>query len=98
VSEQGLAKEIMGRLPVGCGVMGDRNFGVFSMACHARRQNHPCLFRLTEARARKLNGGIKPNAKTDRSIHWISSREDRRNNPELTEQSRGHDAGSGPPP
>jgi hypothetical protein len=86
VSEQGLAKEIMGRLPVGCGVMGDRNFGVFSMACHAKRQNHPCLFRLTEARARKLNGGIKPNAKTDRSIHWISSREDRRNNPELTEQ------------
>ena len=75
VSEQGLAKEIMGRLPVGCGVMGDRNFGVFCMACHARRQNHPCLFRLTEARARKLNGGIKPNAKTDRSIHWISSRE-----------------------
>ena len=32
VSEQGLAQEMMRRLPTGCGVMGDRNFGVFSMA------------------------------------------------------------------
>jgi Transposase DDE domain len=87
VSEQGLAKQIMGRLPVGCGVMGDRNFGVFSLAYHADRQNHPCLFRLTEVRARKLNGGVTPNAKTDKAIRWLSSREDRRNNPELADQS-----------
>jgi hypothetical protein len=87
VSEQGLAKQLMGRLPVGFGVMGDRNFGVFSMAHYARRQSHPCLFRLTEARARKLNGGVTPNAKTDKPIRWISSREDRRNNPELAEGS-----------
>jgi hypothetical protein len=87
VSEQGLAKQIMGRLPVGCAVMGDRNFGVFSMAYHASRQNHPCLFRLTEARARKLNGGATPNAKTDKAIRWIASRDDCRNNPELDTQS-----------
>jgi hypothetical protein len=87
VSEQELAKEMMGRLPEGCGVMGDRNFGVFSLAYHASRQNHPCLFRLTEARARKLNGGAKPSAKTDRAICWTPSREDRRNNPELAGQS-----------
>ena len=87
VSEQGLAKEIMGRLPAGCGVMGDRNFGVFSMAYHASGQNHPCLFRLTQARARKLNGGATPNAKTDKPVRWIASRDDRRNNPELAEQS-----------
>jgi hypothetical protein len=87
VSEQGLAKEIMGRLPLGCGVMGDRNFGVFSMAYHASRQNHPCLFRLTEARARKLNGGVMPNAKTDKAIRWIASRDDCRNNPEIASQS-----------
>lgn len=29
VSEQGLAKDMMSRLPAGCGVWGDRNFGVF---------------------------------------------------------------------
>jgi Transposase DDE domain len=83
VSEQGLTKEIMGRLPAGCGILGDRNFGVFSMAWHAGEQNHPCLFRLTEVRARKLNGHALPPAGTDREILWVPSREDRRANPEI---------------
>ena len=87
VSEQELAKEMMGRLPEGCGVMGDRNFGVFSMAYHASQQNHPCLFRLTQARARKLNGGTTPNAGTDKVIRWIRTRDDCRNNPEIVKQS-----------
>src|SRR5260370_42370169 len=78
---------MMGRLPEGCGVMGDRNFAVFSMAYHASQQNHPCLFRLTQARARKLNGGTTPNARTDKVIGWISSRDDCRNNPEIAQQS-----------
>jgi hypothetical protein len=83
VSEQGLTKEIVARLPAGCGVLGDRNFGVFSMAWHATTQEHPCLFRLTEVRAGKLNGGVAPCAGTDKQIHWVPSREDRRNNPEI---------------
>ena len=84
VSEQGSAKDTMSRLPAGCGVLGDRNFGVFSMACHATEQNHPGLFRLTEVRARKLNGGgIAPAAKTDKAIVWSPSREDLRSNPEI---------------
>lgn len=84
VSEQGLSKDIMSRLPAGCGVLGDRNFGVFSMAYHATEQNHPVLFRLTEVRARKLNGGvIAPPAKTDKAILWSPSREDLRSNPEI---------------
>jgi hypothetical protein len=87
VSEQGLAKEMMRRLPAGCGVMGDRNFGVFSMAHHAHEQNHPCLFRLMEVRARKMNGGVTPSSKTDRVIQWVSSPDDRRNNPELPAQA-----------
>jgi hypothetical protein len=83
VSEQGLTKEIMKRLPAGCAVLGDRNFGVFSMAWHAGRQNHPCLFRLTELRAKKLNGGMVPAAGTDRQIVWQPSRDDLRSNPEI---------------
>jgi hypothetical protein len=67
--------------------MGDRNFGVFSMAYHASQQNHPCLFRLTQARARKLNGGTTPNARTDKVIRWMSTRDDCRNNPEIVQQS-----------
>lgn len=88
VSEQALTKELMPRLPAGCGVMGDRNFGVFSMAYHASQQNHPVLFRLTELRARKLNGIGPLCAGTDKRICWKSTRDDRRTNPELTEQSQ----------
>jgi hypothetical protein len=87
VSEQGLAKQMLLRLPAGSVVLGDRNFGVFSMAYHARQQQHPCLFRLTELRAQKLNGRVLPNAGTDRQIVWTCSREDRRSNPELAEQA-----------
>ena len=84
VSEQGLAKEMINRLPADCGIMGDRNFGIFSMAYHAAARNHPVLFRLTEVRATKLNGGvIAPPASTDKQIRWSPSREDLRNNPEI---------------
>lgn len=84
VSEQGLAKDILSRLPAGCGVLGDRNFGVFSVTYHATEQNHPVLFRLTEARARKLNGGVMaPAAKTDKAILWKPSRDDLRSNAEI---------------
>jgi len=87
VSEQGLAKQMLPRLPTGSVVLGDRNFGVFSMAYHARQQQHPCLFRLTELRAQALNGGVPPNAGTDRQIVWTCSRGDRRSNPELAAQA-----------
>lgn len=83
VSEQALAKKIMTRLPAGCVVLGDSNFGVFSIAYHAAQQKHPCLFRLTQARAQKLNGGIAPSSKTDQAIRWRPSREDLRSNPEI---------------
>jgi hypothetical protein len=87
VSEQGLTKEIIGRLPAGCVVLGDRNFGVFSMAYAAQQQHHPCLFRLTEVRAGKLNGVVPPGAGSDKRIRWVPSREDRRSNPEIPAQA-----------
>ena len=83
VSEQGLAKEMVRRLPAGSVDLGDRNFGVFSVAYHSSQEQHRCLLRLTEARARKVNGGVLPNAGTDKKILWVCSREDRRSNREL---------------
>lgn len=83
VSEQELTKRIMDRLPTEAIVLGDRNFGVFSMAWHSSTKKHPCLFRLTERRAAKLAGGVAPSAGTDKSIHWVPSREDLRNNPAI---------------
>jgi len=87
VSEQGLAKEMMQRLPRGSVLLSDRNFGVFSMAYHARQNQHDCLFRLTEARVRKLHGGVLPNVGTDRRILWECSRYDRNSNPEIPAHS-----------
>jgi hypothetical protein len=87
VSEQGLAKEMMRRIPAKSVALGDRNFGVFSVAYHAQEERHQSLLRLTEARARKLNGGVVlPNAQSDKKIQWVCSRQDRRNNPELPPQ------------
>jgi hypothetical protein len=87
VSEQGLVKEMMRRMPVGSVGLGDRNFGVFSVAYYAHQEQHPCLLRLTEARARKVNGGALPNAGTDKQIQWVCSRWDRGSNPELPGQA-----------
>jgi len=47
---------------------------------------HAC-FASRKLRARKLNGGVTPNAKTDKTIRWIASRADRNNNPELADPS-----------
>lgn len=87
VSEQGLAKQMVRRMPARSIGLGDRNFGVFSVAYDFQQAQHPCLLRLTEARARKVNGGVVPNAGTDRKILWACSREDRRNNPEIPEHA-----------
>lgn len=87
VSEQGLAKQMLPRLPARSVVLGDRNFGVFSVAYHAQQGQHPCLLRLTEARARKVNGGSLPNAGSDKTIRWECSRADQRSNPEIPKRA-----------
>ena len=40
-----------------------------------------------QVRARKMNGGVNPNSRSDRAIQWVSRRDDRRNNPELPAQA-----------
>ena len=83
VSEQGLAKRLMSRMPAGSGALADRNFGVFSMAYHAHLHNHPGLFRLTKLRAQKLNARVLPRSGTDKPICWTPTRDDLRTNPEI---------------
>ena len=82
VSEQSLAEQIIDRLPEGSIVVWDRNFGVFKTSWYACQKNHPILARLTDSRARYLNGGKLP-SKADRWIDWKPSRWDRRAHPEL---------------
>lgn len=82
VSEQALLEQSLGGLPGGATIIGDRNFGVFSVAYAAMQSQHPFLLRLTTQRAQRLSkeplrDGI------DCPVIWRPSRDDRKNHPEL---------------
>jgi putative transposase len=82
VSEQGLAEELMERLPTGAVMVGDRNFGVFSIAYAAAQKNLAVVLRLTEDRFKKVWDGPAP-AGSDRQVNWLASRWDRQAHPHL---------------
>jgi hypothetical protein len=82
VSEQGLLDKAIGRLPEGSTVMGDANFGVFSVAWAGTQNGHPVLLRLTLERARRLAGEALRDG-IDRPLVWKPSVADRRSHPEL---------------
>jgi putative transposase len=81
-SEQKLVEELLERLPAGAVVLADRNFGVFSVAWAADRQQHPVLFRLTNARARNLLGR-KLEVGLDETVVWRPSRYEPGAHPDL---------------
>ena len=56
--------------------IGDRNFGVWSMAAQAVRHQQDVLVRLTQARAAKLARGQPLQSGEDRLIQWSPSRND----------------------
>ena len=82
VSEQSLLEKAVGRLPAGSTVIGDSNFGVFSVAYAIQQSGHPVLLRLTSARAKRLAGEPLRDG-MDRTIVWEPSRDDRRSHPGL---------------
>jgi hypothetical protein len=83
VSEQALTKPILERLPKGAAVMGDINFGVFSVAWDVQRSGRDMLLRIQYERARKIAGGSLPPANSERRVEWQPSPDDRRAHPEL---------------
>lgn len=56
VSEQHLVESAIDRLPAGATVLGDINFGVFSVAWAATQKGYPILLRLQSHRAQRLAG------------------------------------------
>lgn len=82
VSEQGLLETAIGRLPSGSTVVGDANFGVFSVAWAASQQQYPVVLRLTAVRARQMAGEDLRDG-IDREVKWKASRWDRNSHPEL---------------
>jgi hypothetical protein len=73
----------MDRLPKGAVVVGDRNFGVFSMAHAATEKGLGVLLRLTEDRFKKLWGGGPVECGQERTITWRPSQWDRKAHPGL---------------
>jgi hypothetical protein len=86
VSEQALAKSLIDRLPDSSVLIGDRNFGVFSVTWHAYSRGHKVLTRLTEARAKRLNGGDL--SVGDWKVVWQPSPDDLRAHSDLTAGAR----------
>lgn len=82
VSEQQLLESAIDRLPAGSVLIGDANFGVFSVAYAGMRSEHPVLLRLTPVRAQHLLAGRLQDG-MDRSIVWRPSRWDRKSHPGL---------------
>jgi hypothetical protein len=82
VSEQQLVEAAIGRLPDRSVLVGDANFGVFSVAYAATQRHHGVVLRLTTPRALRLAGGPLQEG-IDRPVTWRPSRDDRRSHPEL---------------
>ena len=82
VSEQALFQRILIRVPYGAVVLGDRNFGVFSVAYAATRGQHPVLLRMTPERAGGLVKGDLVDGMDER-VQWQPSAYERRQHPDL---------------
>jgi len=82
VSEQQLVERAMDRVPSGSILIGDINFGVFSVAWTATQKGHPVVLRLQLNRAKSLNGGELKDG-IDRELVWTPSSNDRKRHPEL---------------
>jgi hypothetical protein len=82
VSEQQLLEGAIDRLPSAALVVGDANFGVFSVAYAASQRGHAVLLRLTPQRAQRLADGCLGDG-IDRRITWRPTRQERRAHPGL---------------
>lgn len=87
ISEQALLERVLEGMPEEALLVGDANFGIFSVAHAAEQSAHPVVLRLTTVRAMRLNGGELRDG-IDREIVWKPTREDRRTDPELASDAR----------
>lgn len=82
LSEQALAERLISQMRPDSVLLGDRNFGVFSIAYGAVRHQQAVVLRLTRARAKKIAGGsLTPGL--DLPVVWRASHWDRKTHPEL---------------
>jgi putative transposase len=82
VSEQALVERAIERLPTGSVVVGDANFGVFSVAWAATEKQYPIVLRLTAARALRLAGDALRDG-IDSIVDWKPSPYEQKQHPKL---------------
>lgn len=82
VSEQRLLEKAIERLPAGSVVVGDANFGVFSVGWATAQRQYPVVLRLTTARARCLAAGALHDG-IDREVVWKPSAHELKHHPEI---------------
>jgi putative transposase len=83
VSEQALFEKFLDeRMPAGAILVGDINFGVFSVAYAADQRQHPVVLRMQEHRAKALLGEPLRDG-IDREIEWQPSPYERGSHPDL---------------
>jgi hypothetical protein len=82
VSEQALLEQAIDRLPPRAMLLGDANFGIFSVAYAATQRHHPVVLRVTAERARRL-AGKELHDGMDRVLVWKPSKADRQSHPAL---------------
>lgn len=82
VSEQDLLHRMIDRLPAGSTIMGDCNFGIFSVVWAAQQRRYPVLLRLTPSRAARLAGGPLRDG-IDRAVVWKPSTYESKKHPGL---------------
>ncbi len=81
VSEQQLAEQALKQAPAGSVIIGDGNFGIFSLAHAVAESKRQVLFRLTQRRAQAMGAGNLQNG--EQRLCWRPTRQDRRKHPEL---------------
>jgi putative transposase len=84
VSEQSLARQVLGRAPAGSVIVGDAGFGIFVFAETVVSGGHQALFRLSKTRAQALGAKALP-SQGECSVCWKPSPLERKKYPELVE-------------
>jgi putative transposase len=83
VSEQTLTEQILDRIPHHSVLMGDINFGVFTVALATTLRGHDLLVRLQPCRAAVVGRGLARQSGLDQEICWRPSVYERKHHPEL---------------
>jgi putative transposase len=83
VSEQALTEQLLDQLPRDSVLMGDINFGVFSVAFAATQRGHDVLLRLQSNRAGVVGRGLSLQSGLDQQVCWRPSAGERKKHPDL---------------